>query len=633
MFWHRLNLRFTGSTRAALSALALVAVVAATPRPALAADPSLLESVPGGAALAVHCKASAKDDFLEAYWADVFAAFQESGVLESAIDFVSAQAKAEDLQQFNSVMENVQELLFAVQWQDMISREVVYAMGWPYGDDELIVTAPDGEEVPRMWPSQYAMFRLANADSAKENATALAEILRALEGLAADDDIKIVASDSHGAHWEALSVGGVFDLGVAQRGSLVAVYWDDALLSESFALMAGESDNAPLAKSDRFTSIIERLPAADTQTSYVDVTAILDAVQRGFSTAYELNAAKDADDELVFEALNWFFDNFSGVDRAASTTRFEGHRQIVEELAIAAPGHADTVLGKILGEQRAFQDFHKFVPKDVKSFNVSSGFSPLRAYEGIADFVGRFPGGEEGLQGLEQMFEMIAGMKIREDLLGWIGGEAVSVVFPTAMMQPGEQAMLLGLRDTDKALDAIEKGVKQIDNLLAMQGMAPLKRKAAPGELGKQGFVLITHPQFEAMGASLVMGVDQDFLLVGTAKALEKVSQTMNGKAPTILDNQRFKDEGVLPQGPATSVSFADVSEEAANVAMALNMTGMLAMMIPPNDPDAEVGRQLLAMLQRLAPVAQKFDFFKTTASATTFDGTAWHKISATTYK
>ena len=66
-------------------------------------------------------------------------------------------------------------------------------------------------------------------------------------------------------------------------------------------------------------------------------------------------------------------------------------------------------------------------------------------------------------------------------------------------------------------------------------------------------------------------------------------------------------------------------------IGMVSMMSGMVTMAIP--DPEIRpVVAKIAGMLSKLTPVVRKIDFYKSTATQTTFDGQAWHTRAATHY-
>ena len=93
--------------------------------------------------------------------------------------------------------------------------------------------------------------------------------------------------------------------------------------------------------------------------------------------------------------------------------------------------------------------------------------------------------------------------------------------------------------------------------------------------------------------------------------------------------------EAIIPDGPFASIVLTDwrnLGEDlAAGVGIGSMVCGMMGAAVP--DPEARpVLGKISSILSKLAPVARKIDFFKSTSSCTTFDGQVWHSRGVTHY-
>jgi hypothetical protein len=110
---------------------------------------------------------------------------------------------------------------------------------------------------------------------------------------------------------------------------------------------------------------------------------------------------------------------------------------------------------------------------------------------------------------------------------------------------------------------------------------------------------------------------------------VQKCLDVSTGKSPSILKNERFAAEGMIPKGPVRSASFADTSKTGQELAQQFGMLGMVGPMIvggmPEKSPEEKQSKQaiesLLRILVKLAPVMAKIDFYSSTSSMGTYDG------------
>jgi hypothetical protein len=144
---------------------------------------------------------------------------------------------------------------------------------------------------------------------------------------------------------------------------------------------------------------------------------------------------------------------------------------------------------------------------------------------------------------------------------------------------------------------------------------------------GAEGFRQVTHPML-AMIFRPVIGVKGDWLVMGSsAEAVNQCFAVAAGKAPSILENERFKKEGIIPKGPVVSASFADTSKFGQELGQAVGMAGMVGGMMTAgiDGPDAaekkQVIQRVMSVIMKLGPALQKLDFYSSESSVCTYDG------------
>ena len=145
-----------------------------------------------------------------------------------------------------------------------------------------------------------------------------------------------------------------------------------------------------------------------------------------------------------------------------------------------------------------------------------------------------------------------------------------------------------------------------------------------------------------------VVGVKDDWLFLGTSvAAINKCLDVAAGKAPSIVQNKRFQEEGLPAKGPVLSVSFKDltnIGQEMAGVVGIIGMMGGLMTAQIPDVPDDQPGahetkrvkrvvQKIMGIIMKLGPVLQKIDFFSSSASVCTVDGNIIRTEYVTTYK
>jgi hypothetical protein len=134
----------------------------------------------------------------------------------------------------------------------------------------------------------------------------------------------------------------------------------------------------------------------------------------------------------------------------------------------------------------------------------------------------------------------------------------------------------------------------------------------------------------------IVWGVADGYLILGSSvNAIELILDTAAGQHPNIRENDRAMSELIQPDGTFVSMSLTDYRNLARDLTALVGMislsSGMASAMIP--DPKArQIVGKLAGMLAKLNTVFAKMTFFKSTASVTTFDGTAYRTHMVTNY-
>ena len=134
----------------------------------------------------------------------------------------------------------------------------------------------------------------------------------------------------------------------------------------------------------------------------------------------------------------------------------------------------------------------------------------------------------------------------------------------------------------------------------------------------------------------IVWGTAEGHLVFGSsADAVALCLETARGKHPDIRQNDRAMKEAILPEGAFTSLSFTDQRhlgrEIQEGLGVAAMITGMMGAFVPDREAKPVLAR-ISALIGKLAPVAEKIDFYKSKASVTTFDGRAWRTRQVTHY-
>jgi len=330
------------------------------------------------------------------------------------------------------------------------------------------------------------------------------------------------------------------------------------------------------------------------------------------------------------------------LDYSASVEKTDGYTVSTESIVALVSDAGERPIYQVFGKRRSLTDFDKYVPEEAASFSVSAGIDPGELYKFIEDTIRMAgPKGDELLAKWGELQKQF-GIDVREDIFDWIDGDSISVT----LADGGGSIWLLKVTDEQvaraKVGTAIEFLSKRLPEQLgkiasknpALAGLAMLAVRTSPVEhaqlAGFQNLHVGMSPQ------PVVWGVTAGYIVFGSsADAVAACLATARGDHPSLRSNARAMSEAIVPDGPFASVSLTDQRGLGEEVATGLGVASMVYGMLGTFIPDPRV-RPLLAkisgMLSKLVPVARKIDFYKSSASHTTFDGKVWRSRGVTHY-
>ena len=327
------------------------------------------------------------------------------------------------------------------------------------------------------------------------------------------------------------------------------------------------------------------------------------------------------------------------LDYAATVESTDGYAVRAESITVLVADAKERPIYPVFGKRPQMTDFDRYLPQETVSFSVSGGFDLGELYKFIEDtFRLAGPKGEELLAKWAEV-QAEYGFDVKKDVIGWIDGDFISVTLE------GNQGSVWLIKVTNEQI-AREKVGAAIEFLSTK--LAEVAAKNPP--LAMFGAMLavrtspVQHEQLEGFqnihfGMSpepIVWGVADGYLIFGTsANGVGLCLETAKGEHPNIRENARVMSEALVPSGPFTSVSLTDkrkFGEELAGLVGGVSMgLGMAGAMIPDQDARPIIAK-IAGMLAKLTPVVRKIDFYKSSASYTTFDGQAWHTRAVTHY-
>lgn len=616
-----------------LSILAVLLAMAAAPAVQAGSLPgtyTLGRYIPADVWMYVHGVHNDEAAFLEQEWSEVIAAFKESGIVEDVKTMIMTSISDEDRAQAETAIATATELLKGVKWGDLVKHEFAFA----YRFRSIKVGGEAGQpgmDVPI--PDYIFLFRGAK-ESLDANVTGLVAILRQIDSLT--DKVELVKVDGEN-RWSLVIAGGSYTVDLVFKDDVVGLVLGISARQDVMALMNGGGEGQSVLNAPRFKLALAQIPSPEDAIAYFDVKALME-VMRGYLKIGAAKAAeKEGDDKAaVMKAFNGILDTFDFVDYVVTSTETEGRRQLTHELTTLQPERKNAPFAKLLWDRKPIEKFDTYIPAEATGFSVGNGIDWGALYALARDFVKtNVPEGESILAKVDGAMAEV-GFDPQRDIFSWISGEYISVSLPATVVTPmggGDGVLMLQVRDAQAANERINKGLDWVQaKMQGHQGQALMIGPAADVEA--EGFRSISHPMMMMFGGLRpVFGIKDNWLILGTSAAsINKCLATAKGTAPSVLKNERFTSEGVVPKGPICSASFTDLSNLGQELATVLASLGMAGIFMPPT-PEVEPVRKVFNLLMKLGPVVQKLDFFSSESSVTTFKDLAWRTESVIAYK
>ncbi len=361
-------------------------------------------------------------------------------------------------------------------------------------------------------------------------------------------------------------------------------------------------------------------------------TALADAAKHAGKIA-----AKKAEEKVAMakRLVDRLMNAVSVLDYVASVASTDGHSVRTESIAVLVPDAKDRPIYPVFGKRKQLTNFDRYLPQETMSFSVSGGFDLGELYQFLEDTV-RVAGPEgEKLLAQWEAVQTQLDLDVKQDVLGWIDGDSVTVTLDDG----GGSVWMIKVSDQQAAREKVAALLDfvsaQFGQLAAGNpGMAMLAFTRSPTEHAQ--LEEFENLQFLMSPQPVVWGVTDGHLVFGTsADAVALCLETARGEHPNIRENARVMNEAIVPDGAFTSVALTDqraLGDQLAAGIGVVSMVGGMATMAIPDPQIRPVIAKITGMLAKLAPVARKIDFFKSTASCTTFDGHAWHTRAVTHY-
>jgi len=610
--------------------LVLGSLVTAAWAAELPANFTLARHIPADCWMVVNGVDNPERAWVEAQWARVFKSFEDSGIVEEVKKLILSKLGEEDRAQAEQTTATVTGLFQAVRWADLVRHEVAFA-------ERMVVQTLPAEGGGDVVLPEYLLLARGVAETAEANANGLAALLGWLTGLGG---VPVSQSELLGARvWTVDIPQAGYSLHLFHRQDVIGFVTGRRALEQVVGSLAGKPAGPSVVASPRFQQALGLVPPPEDGIMFFDFDAFMKSM-RGIMEVATKQGGQEAED--VIRLLTKVFDLVDILDYIVASDETDGQRTLTHSVARIKEDKRHSPLAQVFLERKPFEKFDRYLPQEATGFSLNAFLDVPRLYHLILNFVEKdLP---DGAANVAQWQALLAstGFDPQADLFSWWGGEMVSVTLPPSVATPMSTSdSVFMIRVTDPAL-ALQKVNAAIDKLNAFLAQRNQQLMIMPAKVDAEGFRSVTHPMVMMWGLRLVIGVHEEWLMIGSSEpAVNKCLAVAAGKAPSITQNERFRAEGLVPKTPVLALSFSDLSHLGQELAMALQMVGFVGNLmmaaVPEDEPDAAevkaVMQAVFTILLKLGPVLQQIDFYSSSASMNALDGLNLRTEAVTTYK
>ncbi len=576
--------------------------------------------IPGDVWFYVHSVHNPERAWLDAEWAEVWHALRESGIDRDIMFLVASALSGEDRVQTEATLQKWTALLEAVRWGDICAREFAFA--------ERLAKGSVGPE--------YIALMRGRPDTAKSNMAGLVSIFK--EFASSSEDILLSERELGDVHmW---SIGPrrpktpelVPGFHLFRKGDIIGIglSFGREPFSDVIRLMTGKTDGSAVVAAPRFIKALTQVKTPEDTVMFFDSKQLFQDIDQLmlFTVGGTEPGCCDEDDSKRASLIRSILDLCNLWEYSIVSMETEGRRELTHTVARIQEGKQKCALACALFQRRPFERFDEFIPADASGFNLNGLFDLEQVYKLVIDFVERdVPDGAEYVGELNDLLASI-GFDPQRDLFSWWSGEMISVTLPppaVTQMSNSDWVLMFRVKNGELASQKVNAGIDFINGKLQAAGQ-PLMISPVP--VKAEGFRQVTHP-FIMVFIRPVIGVKDEWLIIGSSPAaINKCLDVAAGKAPSILQNERFREEGLIPKGPVSAVSFKDMSRMGEEMSEVVGILGMGMGMASASLPDTHKTQEIKVVLQKLSPIVmklgpvlQKIDFYSSQSSVTTFDG------------
>ena len=247
-------------------------------------DYTLSSAIPDDVFLFVQARHNPARQFLDGYWGEVLEAFHDSGIVADLLASIHFKSDAgDDEGHFERIKTRAGALVHAVDWSDLLGKEMAYAERMPD-----FANRPPGPD-PGI-PDFVFLFR-NDPESTERNFKGLSAIAEAIvEEVNTLVDSKIVKIERReGAGVQSCCLSAIsgngdspFSINVGKREDVIVVTVGRSMYDDVLGLLDGRSSKRSIAEDVRFRAAFAKLPPAADGFSFFDMRRLCSGVRGMF---------------------------------------------------------------------------------------------------------------------------------------------------------------------------------------------------------------------------------------------------------------------------------------------------------------------------------------------------------------
>jgi hypothetical protein len=591
-------------------------------------------AVPDDVFLCISQKPNPERAFLDAHWAEVMEAFDDSGIVDDLLGMLPILMGEEEQAEVGRLMDLTIEVVEAVDWAALGGQEFLFAERMPMKFD------PQSGLMPEMvW-----LFH-GKGEGVAQNFESLTAIIDTIAGevnqLTGEEVLAVETVERENAKVASLMIAGnpiPNKLDIAMSGDVILIGWGTTIFDQTLTRLTGDETAGSIAGDGRYVAARKSLPNAEDTLTFFDMKALLESARSMASQAIEMGNGSEGAEEwqgMANTILDTVLDVPGMIDHVVTVEYTEGLATYTECRATLSVDAASKPFYEVIGNRPALTGFDRFLPVETVSFSVNAGINPGALYSFVQDTVhGVGPEGEALIEEWENIQDQI-GLDVATDILGWIDGRTVTATLGRGMS--AQWVLLAKVTDEELAQKQILTGLQALAAMaedLAEQN--PMMRMMVPKSSPLEDERLPGFQKVMVGGQPLVWGVADGHLILGAgADSVALCLETAAGNHPNVRENEELMSRMAKFEGNVSAISFEDKRNLGKDTSALLGMAAMSGMMLPMMIPDPtmqKIAGKALGIVGKLSPVAAELDFYISTSSCTTFDGKSWLTRDVTYY-